>query len=319
MPVIAVAAAAVFVAGSLRAEDNQSLAFDFKLDTAHRLLHGMTLYPTSGPDAGSYPYPPLWAMIAAPFTAISGAAAQYAAAIFCLAAILGALWIIGIRDPYCYALAMFCKPVIFAAQLGNATAVILLLTAITYRHGAKASGVAVAIKPYAWPMLVWSATQRGWRDLRDGLLVGAAALLIPWAVIRFDGITRYPNVVNGITDTWHGASLALPAAVGIPLTIVALACMWLRRADPVGSFAFATSAMLAATPILWELYLVAILLPIALRSPRVTPLWLVPIMLWWVHGTAQLVVAFAILAWCGIAQPRPIADPAPAESLQRLG
>jgi hypothetical protein len=239
-------------------------------------------------------------MIAAPFTAIPSDADQYAAAVFCLAAILAALWVIGLRDPYCYALVVFCKPVIFAAQLANATAIVLLLSALTYRYGAKASGIAVAIKPYAWPMLLWSSTQRGWRDLRAGLIVAAAALLVPWALIGFDGITRYPRVVNDITETWQGVSLALPAAAAIPITLAALTCMWLRRRDPIGSFSFATAAMLAATPIFWELYLIALLLPIALRSPRIGPLWIVPIALWWLHGTTELVVAFATLAWCGL-------------------
>ena len=104
MPVVALAAAAFFAAASLRSQhdDDHSLAFDFKLDTARRLLHGLTLYPTSGPGAGDYPYPPLWAMIAAPFTAIPSDADQYAAAVFCLAAILAALWVIGLRDCLLY-------------------------------------------------------------------------------------------------------------------------------------------------------------------------------------------------------------------------
>jgi hypothetical protein len=246
-------------------------------------------------------------MLVAPFTAIPGEVALWIGAAVCLAAIIAALWIIGLRDPYCYSIAIVSEPVLWTAQLGNATAIILLLSALTYVRGGVPGGIAVAIKPYAWPLLLWSFTQRGSRDLLAGVTAAAAAILIPWALVGFDGITRYPSIVNDITDATHGYTLALPTTIAMPLTMAALAGMWLRRSDPIGSFSFATAAMLAATPVLWGYYVVAILLPIALRSPRLGWLWLVPLSMWWLDGTPQLVVAFATLAWCGIVRESKIA------------
>ena len=53
-------------------------------------------------------------------------------------------------------------------------------------------------------------------------------------------------------------TFALPTSVSIIVTAVALAAMYLRRDDRVGSFSFAVLAMLASTPVLWDFYFAAV-------------------------------------------------------------
>jgi hypothetical protein len=79
------------------------------------------------------------------------------------------------------------------------------------------------------------------------------------------------------------------------------------------------AAALVATPIAWEHYLVLLLVPIALASPRLSALWLAPIAMQllslpaWSEGRAGLIAMFlaagaATLAWAMVSGPRAAAQ-----------
>ena len=103
--VIALLGAIAFLAWKVATfESTGWLAHDFKLDAARRLAEGKTLYPSDA--SGEYPYPPLWAILASPLLLLPSGAAPYVACAACGAAIAGALWILGIRDPLCFAAAL---------------------------------------------------------------------------------------------------------------------------------------------------------------------------------------------------------------------
>ena len=285
------------------------LAFDFKLDAARRLVDGETLYPPG--SSGKYPYPPLWAILASPLLLLPAGAAPYVACASCAAAIAAALWIVGLRDPLCYAAALVSGPIVSVTQLGNASAFVTLLLALAYRFNAAPAGLAVAIKLYAWPVLLWSATQRGLRDLCLGIGVVVTAVFVPWAAIGFDGIDRYVSVLRAVTA--NQAAYALPTAAGVTVAILGLVAMWIRRADPVGSFSFSILAMLAATPVLWGFYFSTVFLPLALRRPRFSIVWLVPFLAVIVQSHGYAIVFLGLLAWCGVgAQTARLPRPATA-------
>ena len=223
LAIVAFLAAGLFVAWKLtRFESTGWLARDFKLKAAQRLLDGETLYPSDG--SGEYPYPPLWAMLVSPLLALPSIVAQYAASILCATAILAALRIVGVRDPFCLAAALISSPVVSAAQIGNASAFVALLLALTYRYNGTPAGIAIALKLYPWPVLIWSGIRRGWRDLLIGMSVArCCGILVPWAIIGFDGIGRYLSVAREITIDLTGPTYALPLGVGVPVTLAALA------------------------------------------------------------------------------------------------
>ena len=147
------------------------LALDFKLGAAQRLVDGRTLYPADA--SGEYPYPPLWAMLVSPFLLLPLGFAKYLACTLCAGAIVAALWILGCRDPCCFAAALVSGPVVGGTQIGNVSAFVALLLALGYRYNSSPIGLAVALKLYAWPLLLWSAIRRGVRDLLLGVGVTA--------------------------------------------------------------------------------------------------------------------------------------------------
>lgn len=297
---IALIGSGVFLAWKVTGfESTGSLALDFKLQVAQRLVDGHTLYPADG--NGEYPYPPLWAMLVSPFLLLPTTAAQYAGCALCALAIVTAVWIIGVRDPFCYAAALISNPVVTGTQIGNASAFVMLLLALTYRYSGAPAGVAVAVKLYAWPVVLWSAMQRGVRDLMLGIGVAITAIVMPWAAIGFDGINRFPSVAREVIPD-HG-TYAFPTTIGLIVATLSLAAMWRRRADPVGSFSFAIVAMLAATPVLWDFYFTAALLPLGLRRPRFSPAWLVPFLAVVTRDHGYAYVFLALLVWCGVGAP----------------
>jgi hypothetical protein len=298
--IAALVGAAVFLAYKVVQFDSTGwLALDFKFGAAQRLVDGQTLYPADA--SGEYPYPPLWAFLVSPFLLLPNAVAPYVACLLCAAAIVGALWIVGLRDPLCYAAALVSGPVVSGTQIGNTSAVVALLLALGYRFNGAPLGVAVALKLYTWPLILWSALRRGIRDLALAVAVGVAAVFVPWAAIGFDGIDRYVRVTRTIMSDLP--TFALPTSVSIVVTALALAAMYLRRDDPVGSFSFAVLAMISSTPVLWEFYFAAVLLPLALRRPRFSIVWLLPFLLTAVHGNAHTLAFMGLLVWCGLGAP----------------
>ena len=94
-----------------------------------------------------------------------------------------------------------------------------------------------------------------------------------------------------------------PLGVGIGVATAALIAMWFRRRDSVGSFSFAILAMLAATPVLWGFYFTAVLLPLALRRPRLSVAWVIPFLAAFVGGYTYTCIFLGLLVWCGIGAP----------------
>ena len=85
----------------------------------------------------------------------------------------------------------------------------------------------------------------------------------------------------------------LVAGVAAVATIAAL--VLLRRRDDDVTFPAAVVAGLIATPILWNHYLVLLLVPIALARPRLAPLWLLPLVLWATPHPESLGIAWRIV------------------------
>jgi hypothetical protein len=301
----------------IAADRDGKLALDLKLAAAQNLLDGRTLYPEHVYPLG-YPYPPLLAMLLVPLLALPTHVAAYIGALLCLAAVLGALRLVGVRDIRCLAIAALSLPVVLGAQLGNASAFICLLAALAWRFGPIPAGAAIALKLYAWPLAFWLAVTRG---LRAGMLTVAAAgafALLPWALLRFDGVTRYTSLAHEATRGTRGQTYAIAlsglpyaGAIAAAVTAAALAACWWRRADPAGSFALAVLASLTASPVVWGFYFALGYVALAVRRPTLTLAWFVPLLLWVASGTPTSafklwwwwLVMGGLLVWCGIGAP----------------
>ena len=154
---------------------------------------------------------------------------------------------------------------------------------------ALALGLSVSAKFVLWPMFVWMLATRRLRASAAAVVIGIAMTVGAWAVIGFDGLTGYPDLLRRLSDiqaensyslVGMAATAGLPDAVGRGLTLVVggallVACVvFARRADDVRAFTCAVAATLALSPIVWLHYLVVLLVPLAIALPRFSAIWL---------------------------------------------
>ncbi|HXF97664.1 MAG TPA: glycosyltransferase 87 family protein [Gaiellaceae bacterium] len=203
-------------------------------------------------------------------------------------AIAAALLVLRVRDVRCYFLALTCLPVVSGLIWGN---VVLLLTpfvALAWRwrdnalRAGSVIGVVIAAEPVLWPLMFWPIATRRYKTCGFGLLVALGALLLPWAVIDFDGLASYPELLRAANEVYatHSDSIATMAsaigadawkstfaAIAIGLVLGSGALLAGRAGRDEVAFAFAASAAILGTPIVWEYSYSLILGPLAMLQP----------------------------------------------------
>ena len=324
-----------------KANHKKALGFDLvaiTLRASNAFVHGQSLYlrPEQWHHVNeahfAYVYPPLYAEVLAPLLALPVHAVILAAAIVCLACVFLSLRILGVRDPRVFAAALVSWPVVFGTQVENASMVVLLLLAVAWKRGALPVAGAIAIKLFAWPLIAWLWFTRGARSAIVCAAATAALLLAGWAAVGFEGMTAYPGTLESNSDAVAGTTYGFSTAfahgqiIAVALTVLALLASR-RRAqvgDDVGCFAYAIGAGLAFSPITWAHYLVLLLIPLALRRPTFSPVWLLAPATWLIGPgfptglDAKIpvwLVVGALVVWLGqdytvLRLSRAIADPA---------
>jgi hypothetical protein len=299
------------------ADGSGELAFDFRdsyVPAAHALVHGHTIY------GFGYTYPPLLAELVAPLLLLPAHAALWAASLLCFAAYVASLRIVGVRDPLVIFVAAMAPSLLLGAQVANGTALMCVLTALAWRYGAIAGGASIAVKLVAWPLVPWFWFTRGIRAALSSVAAAAAFVLVPWALIGFDGIEHYWGLARDNATSQSGLTYAISTS-GLPggrmlaaaLTVIALAGCWWQRSHHARSFAFAIAAALAATPVLWGFYFTLAMLALAVQRPRLSASWFVFLLLWITPGTGMptewwskvfgLTLVFSLLTWLGLGAP----------------
>ncbi len=311
---------------------DDAIAFDFRPfhRAAEAILAGESPYPgQSDPltaEAGPYVYPPLPALLTVPLSWLAFDATGLLVMLCLLGAVPATLWAIGVTDWRCYGLALLWPPVLSAIQTGNVTLALGLVAALGWRFrdralaGGALVGVTFAVKLFLWPLAVWFAATRRLAAAGVALVVGGALLVASWAVIGFDGLGGYPDLLERLEDTVGadsytayivGLDLGLPSDVargvwlGLGLGLLAATVVLARRDERTG-FMLAIAAALALTPIVWLHYFALLLVPVALARPRLGPIWFVPLLLVVTPGSGQpapaetawtLAVAAGVLVW----------------------
>lgn len=281
------------------------------LPSANDILDGRGPYMDpdafEGPPQAPYAYPPVLALALVPLTLPPEDAhgTFVPGALFVLllvAAVVGGLLLLEVRDWRCYPFALLSPFTLETFEYGAVGPILLLLVALLWRYrdrlgpSAAAGGVAVVLKLFLWPLLVWLALTR---RLAAAVLAGAIAVglaLLSWAVIGFRGIGDYPRLLRKLVDVEAENSYSLFAILrtaGVPellsrtLVVVAgmvlLVAAWRSARAPWldgperdrRSLTLALAAALVMTPILWLHYLVLLVVPIGLARPRFSPLWVV--------------------------------------------
>jgi alpha-1,2-mannosyltransferase len=283
----------------------------------------------SGPSDAPYAYPPVLALALTPLAAlprhvhdvyVPGVLVSLAL----IAAVVASLYLLDVRDWRCYAVALLYPVTIETVEYGAVGPILLLLVALMWRFrdraasSGAAAGGAVVLKLFLWPLAVWLVLTRRLRAAAAAVATAILLAVVSWAVIAFRGIEDYQHLLRRLVDVEAENSYSayavlrlvglgeLPARVlvlviGAALLVVA----WRARDDDRVSLGVVIAAALVLTPILWLHYLVLLLVPIALARPRLSLLWLLPLVLtifelldWyrgWPRGDAKALVSVAVV------------------------
>jgi hypothetical protein len=271
------------------------------LRAAGDVIHGDS--PFAWRADATYAYPPLLAFLVAPLHPLSVGAATIAWTLISFAAVAAALWLLGLRDWRCYALAAVFPFTRSAIDLGTVAPLLLLGVAVAWRwrervvEPAVALGAGIALKLFLWPLVAWLALMR--RAKAAGVAVGVAILLalLPWAAIGFAGLGGYSHLLRRLADEEASSSYSvvalgvrahLPQGVGVAISLIVTvailaAAAWVAREErftaesrDVAGLTLALAAAFAASPIVWVHYFLLLLVPLVLAQPRLSWLWFVP-------------------------------------------
>ena len=329
------------------------LAWDVRfayLPAAEAVLDGDSPYPALDDpileDQKGYVYPPQLLLALVPFTSLPNGVVGVLVAAGLIALLLLTVRMLEVRDVRCYAAALLWVPSLSGVLLGNISIPLAFAAAVAWRYRdgvwkpAWALGLAISAKFLMWPLLVWTVATRRLRATAWALAIGLVVTLAAWAVIGFDGLTGYPDLLRRLSDIQSERSYSivgmastagLDATVGQALTLLVgggllVGCVFLaRRSDDARSFTCAVAATLALSPIVWLHYLVVLLVPVAIARPRFSLLWLLPVLLWvsprpgYAEGVQTFLpaLAVAILVTILLVRPEQAGDTPVARSTAR--
>jgi alpha-1,2-mannosyltransferase len=256
---------------------------------------GVTAHSLAQND--KFVYPPVTALLFAPFAVLPLAVGQLVMLVSTVLAIVLALRLLDVSDWRCYGVAIASAPVLGGVALGALTPFLVLGAAASwrYRNRAPATAAATAVtataKLFLWPLLIWLVATRRLRAA--ALTAGLAVVLVlgGWALIGFAGLSSYPHLLRLLSDVEAPQSYSLaglfdlsggPAfSIVIAAAVVLGVALAARGADgDRRAFAVAVAGSLAATPVLWLHYFALLYVPIAIYRPRLSAAWIAPLGFW---------------------------------------
>ncbi len=270
------------------------------------VLEGRSPYPglhDAGIAVGQvFVYPPVTALATAPLSLLPFTVAAAAYAVLVVGAVLLTLWLLGVRDQRCYALALLSASVLSVIGSGALSAFLALGVAVAWRFRDRLRvlvpvvALVVVAKLLLWPLLVWLLATRRFAAAAGAALAAVALTAVAWATIGFAGASDYLRLASRIirleqTDGYslvalgHGLGLgvgggrAAAALIGGSL-LIAMVLVAPRPDGDRRSLILAIAASLALSPVVWLHYFVLLLVPLALARPRFTPLWFLPMAFW---------------------------------------
>ena len=254
---------------------------------AHQILHGVSPYLAASPQLlfhhnHAFVTPPAIGLAAVPLTHLPYGMAVAIWNLADAAGMLAALWLLRVRDPRIYVLAICSAPFLDSLNSGQLEGILALMLAVAWqrrnsRAGALATGALIAVKLYAFPLVIWLIATKRFRSAAVATGSALLFLIASWAVIGFHGLAQYPSLLSA---TSHAAereisSLSMSTlvlqlggshTVGTVLAVVfglvvSGAIVLAARGSDDGWFAACVTVGLIASPILWEHYLVLLFRP----------------------------------------------------------
>jgi hypothetical protein len=285
------------------------IGFDFHgtlWEPARAVIHGGPIYAEPTRDAivigNPSLYPPLFILFAVPLSLLPATAAAWIWSALLAVCVCAALRIVGLRDWRLYVLALLSPVVMQGLFFGNLTLALMVPLALAWRFrdapwiSGPAVAVAVAAKLFAWPLVFWFLFTRRFKAALVSAGLSALLLLVPWALIGFEGLLQYPDLLRAAQDVYAKVSLSLAAvaatfgastslavaiagAVGLSLVGVA---WWVagREDGDRRAYAAVIGACIVASPIVWQNYTALLFIPIAITWTRIHPAWFFGYAVW---------------------------------------
>jgi hypothetical protein len=267
---------------------------------AHAYLAGLSPYPGHSLAALAYKqgfvYPAPMAALFAPFALLPYTVALAVWCALSVAAIAFALWILGVRDWRCLGALFLTQPVLQSVRLGTLMPVLALLLALLWKYRDRpwaASSLAAVLavsKLFLFPLFIWLVLTRRTKTAALALGIAAGLCVLGWLPIPLSTIVSYPSLLRalaGYEETFSYSLTSLAVGVGISAataTILAIAAgagfvLWAAAARTNDFFVFrlVLAASFIMSPIVWGHYYVLLIVPLALRRPRLSLLWLAAI------------------------------------------
>lgn len=288
--------------------DRGDLAFDFSgtlWEPALDIRDGRSPYPEPVPQevAVGNPalYPPLLMFVVMPLTLLPWALAAAVWAAVLGLAVAGALYALDVRDPRCYVLALAPSVSVIGLVFGNAALLLVLLVALSWRWRDRWAscgvvvGLAIASKLFLWPLLFWLVGTRRYRAAGAAAAAATAGILLPWALIGFNGLSAYPKLLSVAEEIYAGRSYSvatilraldldpdIAAVVPLALGVVLAAAAFFvgRRRTDSAALTIALLAAILGSPIVWPYYYTLLLVPVAIARPRFSGVWVALCLFW---------------------------------------
>ena len=285
---------------------------------AKLLLQGENPFPSPDTPIGgaNFIWPPVAAYLVSPLTLLPVGAADVIVVLLGLACFALALWLVGVRDWRVYGVAALWPELASEMRVSHLTPVLAVLLAAAWKWRDKKAlpgvlvGFAIAVKFFVWPLAIWLAGTRRWREAALAVMVAGASLLL---VLPFTSLHNYADALSRVREVFGhesynifglmvqaGASDGVAHAGSVVVGLVLLAGVWRYQ-----SFALAVGTALVLSPISWLDYYALAALPLAVVRPRLSAIWFLPLVTWGLEGagmnigdvpsTLRLLLVFAVV------------------------
>jgi hypothetical protein len=253
-------------------------------------------HPPAALEGNLFVYPAPSAALFAPFGLLPYPAA---AAIFCtisVAALWSALRLLGVTDWRCYGAIALWPATPASVLVGTLTPLLVLCVALLWRFrdrswaAAAITALLLVTKIFLWPLVVWLGATRKTFAAVVGIASAVVASAVAWLPVG--GLASYPGLLHALSlqelSSSYQLARLLPVTPSTRLGLLEVASLvaagllvWAsRRLDHASSFGLAVGFALMFSPIVWLHYATLLVVPLALRRPQFSALWLVPLALW---------------------------------------
>jgi hypothetical protein len=278
---------------------------------AEHVLGGESPYREAGADLSdrmAYVYPPLTAVLVSPLTLLPPERADLLWLMLLINALAAALLLSGVRSRTALALAVIALPTLSALQTGSVTLVLAVLLALAWRYrdspavAGSCIGLAVALKLFVWPLIVWLVATRRYRAAAIATAGAAVGLL---SVLPFMSLRDYLAMADDLSALSAPDSYTLYALfseLGAPHQLAQVGWLAVGLGVLVAgrrSFGLCVLASLLLTPIVWMQYFALLAVALAAAGAGAAA-WAVLPLFWLGAGdgngaTWQLAVVLALV------------------------